>query len=202
MGALSIAARVTGTLAAGLMVAVSSAAFAEAGPATPMRMNTNISEADILQAEDAWCGALLAISRAYREGGLSRARSTADQVIDQSYAYRYGAVAFKPTLSSGSQTFRSTRDGALSYFVGGDPRFAQDTGFALAPWTTCRVSNQVLQTHGMLGLSMGHVTLTDSGNKTTTVDKTWLFIKEPDGNIRILVHHSSLPHQPAAASTP
>jgi hypothetical protein len=40
---------------------------------------------------------------------------------------------------------------------------------------------------------MGNVDLTDPSGKATTVDKTWTFIREPDGSIRIVLHHSSLP---------
>jgi len=47
------------------------------------------------------------------------------------YAYRMGAVLFKPTLPVNPQTFRATRAGALAYFVGGDPSFPKDKGFAL-----------------------------------------------------------------------
>jgi len=42
-----------------------------------------------------------------------------------------GAVLFKPTLPVNPQTFRATRAGALAYFVGGDPSFPKDKGFAL-----------------------------------------------------------------------
>jgi len=27
----------------------------------------------------------------------------------------------------------------------------------------------------------------------TVVDKTWAFVRDPDGEIRIVLHHSSLP---------
>ncbi|MEY2644376.1 MAG: hypothetical protein RLZZ611_1025 [Cyanobacteriota bacterium] len=202
MRRLSLTALAAGTLATGVSLTAPAAMAAAPAQPAPMRMNTNISEGDILKAQSTWCSALLAISKAYREGGLSKARASANQVLDQAYAYRYGAVAFKPTLTSGAQTFRPTKDGALAYFVGADPRYPQDKGFALKPWTRCSVSNQVLQTHGMLGLSMGNVHLTDSSGKITSVDKTWVFIKEPDGSIRILLHHSSLPYQPPAATKP
>jgi hypothetical protein len=41
---------------------------------------------------------------------------------------------------------------------------------------------------------MGNVSFTDASGATTTVDKTWSFVKEPDGSIRIVLHHSSLPY--------
>lgn len=175
---------------------------ATAPAAAPMTMDTNIQQADIIAAQRVWCQALLNISKAYRTGGFSQARATAVQALDTAYAYNYGPVAFKPTLTSGAQTFRPTKEGALAYFVGSDARFPQDSGFAIKPWTSCTARNQVLQTHGMLGISMGNVDFTDTSGKVTTVDKTWVFIKEPDGNIRILLHHSSLPYSLPASPQP
>jgi hypothetical protein len=163
----------------------------------PLRMNTNISEAQVLQAQKDWCAGLLAISGAYRSGGFANAKATAIQVLDQAYGYQYGAVAFKPTLTLAPQTFRATKDGALAYFVGGDPRYPSDKGFAIKPWKTCEVRNQVIQLHGMFATTMGNVDLTDEKGALTTVDKTWTFIREPDGNIRIVLHHSSLPFTPS-----
>lgn len=40
---------------------------------------------------------------------------------------------------------------------------------------------------------MGNVSITDKDGKTTTVDKTWKFLKDDTGRLRIVVHHSSLP---------
>jgi hypothetical protein len=45
-------------------------------------------------------------------------------------------------------------------------------------------------------MTLGNVMITDSANKTTTVDKTWGYIKDDKGALRIVLHHSSLPHQP------
>jgi hypothetical protein len=164
-------------------------------------MSTNITEAQVLQAQRAWCNALVSISQAYRSGGAPLARATAEKVLDGAYGYEYGPVAFKPTLTSGQQTFRPTRDGALAYFVGGDSRFPADAGFAIKPWTACAIRNQVVQLHGIFAITMGNVDLTDSNGKVTTVDKTWGFLREPDGETRIVLHHSSLPFQ-APASAP
>lgn len=159
----------------------------------PLRMDTNINEAQVLQAQQGWCKGLLAISEAYASGGFAKAKATANQVLDQAYAYQYGPVAFKPTLTTAPQTFRPTKAGALAYFVGGDPNFPNDKGFAIKPWKTCVVRNQVIQLHGMFATTMGNVDLTNDKGAVTTVDKTWTFIREPDGSIRIVLHHSSLP---------
>ena len=167
----------------------------EAG--TPLRMDTNISEAQVLKAQQGWCAGLLSISQAYASGGFAKAKATAEQVLDQAYAYPYGPVAFKPTLTVNPQTFRATKAGALAYFVGGDPAYPNDTGFAIKPWKNCVVRNQMIQLHGMFANTMGNVDLTNDKGAVTTVDKTWTFLREPDGTVRIVLHHSSLPYSPA-----
>ncbi|MEY4352837.1 MAG: hypothetical protein RLZZ609_1078 [Cyanobacteriota bacterium] len=165
--------------------------------AEPLRMDTNINEPQVLQAQKAWCAGLLSISQAYSTGGFAKAKATANQVLDQAYAYQYGPVAFKPTLTTAPQTFRATKAGALAYFVGGDPSYPNDKGFAIKPWKSCEVRNQIIQLHGMFATTMGNVDLTDAKGAVTTVDKTWTFIREPDGSIRIVLHHSSLPFSAA-----
>ena len=60
-----------------------SAALVASALVTPM--STNISEAQVLQAQRAWCDALLSISRAYRTGGFPLARATAEKVLDSAY---------------------------------------------------------------------------------------------------------------------
>jgi len=173
-----------------LLVAAPGAAMADS---QPMRMNTNISEQQVLNTQKGWCNGLLAISKAYATGGFVAAQATASKILDQAYGYQYGAVAFKPTLTQNPQTFRNTKVGALAYFVGGNPAYPNDKGFAIKPWRTCAIRNQVIQLHGNLAITMGNVDLTDSSGKMTTVDKTWAFVREPDGEIRIVLHHSSLP---------
>lgn len=126
-------------------------------------------------------------------GSFVAAETTASRILDKAYGYQYGAVAFKPTLTQYLQTFRGTKAGALAYFVGGNPSYPNDKGFAIKPWQKCAIRNQVIQLHGDLAITMGNVDLTDSRGKLTTVDKTWAFAREPDGEIRIVLHHSSLP---------
>ena len=43
---------------------------------------------------------------------------------------------------------------------------------------------------------MGWVTFTDKDNQVTKVDKSWGYQKDPDGRLRIVLHHSSLPYSP------
>jgi hypothetical protein len=154
----------------------------------------SISAAEVTAAQQAWGQALIQISNDYRQGGLAQATKTAQAVLDQAYAYQTGPVLFKPTLASGEQTFRTSYEGALSYFVGGNPAFSQDQGFALKGWQHYSFNNAAVYLNGDMALTMGHVMLTDKHGKVTTVDKTWGFKKGQDGQIRIVLHHSSLPY--------
>lgn len=152
-----------------------------------------ITPAEVEQAQQAWGDALLAISQAYRDGGRDSAAAKASAVLDAAYGYAQGPVLFKPTLAHGEQTFRTTQDGALAYFVGGNSDFPDDSGFALKDWHGFAFENAAVHLHGDLALTMGHVMLTNTEDEVTTVDKTWGFQRDDQGDLRIVLHHSSLP---------
>jgi hypothetical protein len=159
-------------------------------------VNISITEAEVLAAQKDWGNALVNISTTYDQKGIAAARTLADKVINELYAYQSGLVLFKPTLTTGNQTFRTTNKGALSYFVGGDSSFPKDTGFALKGWRKVEIRNAGIFIIGNTATTMGNVDITDKTGKVTTVDKTWQFIKGDDGKLRIIVHHSSLPYSP------
>ncbi|WP_119155632.1 hypothetical protein [Caldimonas tepidiphila] len=156
--------------------------------------NSNITEAEVLAAQKAWGDALVKIALDYEAGGFARAKATAEAVIDAAYGYQAGPVLFKPTLAAAPQTFRTTREGALAYFVGGNPAFPKDSGFALKGWRAVEVANSAMLINGNIATTMGNVTITDKSGKRTVVDKTWTFRKDDSGKLRIVVHHSSLPY--------
>ena len=160
--------------------------------------NTAITEAEVNQIQQGWCEALLAISAVYQNGGYDAAKAKAAAVIDTAYAYKFGPVAFKPTYSIGDETFRTSRDGALAYFVGPDPTIPQfrdkKLGFATyRHWVRCEIKDYVMQLLGNTANTMGQVILTDAQGQTAAPEKTWTFIREMDGSVRILLHHSSAP---------
>jgi hypothetical protein len=145
-------------------------------------------------AQKAWGEALVAISTEYDTKGHSAAKQLAGQVLDTAYAYNMGPVLFKPTLTEAPQTFRTTREGALAYFVGGDKAFPKDSGFALKNWRRYQIDNAGIVITGDTAISMGNVTIWDSKGAMTKVDKTWGYVRGGDGNLRIILHHSSLPY--------
>ena len=147
-------------------------------------------------ARTRWGEGLVAISSAFEREGLDRARSVAEDLLDSTYAYGLAPVLFKPTMASGAHTFRPSRRGALSYFVGHDPDFPLDRGFGLMGWRhVASVSSHHL-IEGKLALWMGWMILTNKAGETTKVDKTFGYMRDAAGNLRIVLHHSSLPYQP------
>jgi len=158
-----------------------------------------ITKAEVNAAQQAWCDALVAIGKTHEQGG--DAKALANQVLTDAYNYDKGDVFFKPTLTHGKNTFRPTKAGALSYFVGGDPNFPEDKGFALTPWVKARYENlgggdDGIQIHGDIAITMGNVWVTDKKGNEVMVDKTFVFKKGEDGKLRLIVHKSSLPFTP------
>lgn len=154
---------------------------------------------EVNAAQQAWCDALVKIGQLKEEGGDYKA--FAEQVLSDAYNYDYGKVFFKPTLAYGDQTFRNDKKGALAYFIGGDPDYPNDKGFALTPWVKARYdnagqNNEGIQIYGSVAITMGNVWVTGKDGKEVMVDKTWVFKKGKDGKLRIIVHKSSLPFQP------
>lgn len=162
--------------------------------------NTNITSAEVKAAQEAWGKALIQISKDYEDKGIKKAKRTAEAVLDQAYGYNFGPVLFKPTLTSGEQVFRTTREGALAYFVGSNKEYPTDSGFALKDWEKFEFENAAVFINGDMALTMGNVILTDSNGKKTKVDKTWGFKKDEKGQLRIVLHHSSLPYMPSTTT--
>lgn len=179
-----------------LALAAAFLAAAQVSPASAQTtvVNQAVTESEVLAAQKTWCEALVNISTTHASQGQGPAKALAEKVIDAAYGYQMGAVLFKPTLTVSPQTFRTTRAGALAYFVGGDAAFPKDTGFALKGWTKCEVVNSAIFIAGDSATTMGNVHITGKEGKVTTVDKTWKFVKDDAGKLRIVVHHSSLPY--------
>jgi hypothetical protein len=179
-------------------VAMTVGLMALPAPAADPPARAAITEAEVNAAQQAWCDGLVKIGKVYKEGGDYKA--VAGQLIDDLYDYKDGKVFFKPTLASGKNTFRPTREGALSYFVGGNTDFPEDTGFALKQWVKVRYDNNAaengIQIHGDIAITMGNVYLTNAKGEEVMVDKTFVFRRCKDGKLRLCAHKSALPFDP------
>ena len=154
-----------------------------------------ITEARLEEARNLWGAALVAISRAFDEDGIEAARHRANEALDLAYGYHLGPVLFKPTMAGGEQTFRTTREGALSYFIGHNDDFPRDSGFGLKSWRQVASSIGTAVIEGDVALWMGNVTFTNSRGEQTVVDKSWGYKQDAEGQLRIVLHHSSLPYE-------
>ena len=169
-----------------------------------------ITNKEMIAQQEAWCSAgLLGISKTYHEKGFKEAKKLASQIIDAWYGYnllpnKKVPVAFNPTWTYDKTTFRTTKRGALSYFVGGDKKFPIDPGFAIgAPgkersqWVSCEIKNAVNFAAGTVGFTMGNVMVEAENGYKSTVDKTWIFVKNPEtGEIKCVLHESATPFDP------
>ena len=153
-----------------------------------------ITRDEVVAAQTAWCAALVGIGAEHAAG--KDAKAMAQQVLSTAYGYDEGIVLFKPTLTHGAQTFRMDKQGALAYFVGGDPAYPDDSGFALKGWTTCTPEPKGVVADGNMAVAMGNVHLVGKDGSKVMVDKTFGYRRNAQGALVIVLHHSSLPYSP------
>lgn len=166
---------------------------------TEVKTELTLTVEEVNAAQQGWVDALVEIGRKYEAGEDYRA--FAEQVLTDAYDFDDGRVFFKPTLTMTDQTFRKTKKGALAYFVGGDPDYPNDNGFALKPWVEARYDNtergaEEVMVYGNIGIAMGNVYFKDKDGNEIYVDKTFVFRKTDDGKVRLIVHKSALPFKP------
>ena len=150
----------------------------------------SISEQEVLAAQKAWGEAIVAIG-AVKES-KEKYMALAEQALDDLYGYDLGGVAFKPTKAAEKQ-FRPSKEEALSYFVGGC--VAEDTGFALNPWTCVRFGEQSIFIRQGFAIAQGNYYFTDAkSGEEVKVEFSFCYIKNEKGALQIVMHHSSLPY--------
>ena len=147
----------------------------------------SISTAEVEAAQRGWGEGIVKIGKA------KNAKKAAIKHLDKFYAFGHGQVLFKPTLASVDQ-FRGTKKEALSYFIGQD--LAEDKGFALAPYTNVRWENEGIVTDGDSAMAMGNYYFTKTNGEEVKVEYSFGYIKDDKGNVKINLHHSSLPFSP------
>ena len=146
--------------------------------------------ADVDSAQKAWGEGIVAIANAHKNDGDYV--SIASNHINTLYAYQMGPVLFKPTLAAIDQ-FRPTFDTALSYFVASNNACPEDKGFAIKGWTNVRFENSEVIIDGGTALAMGNYYFTDPQGAEVKVEYTFGYIEDDQGNLRIQLHHSSMP---------
>ncbi len=156
----------------------------------PLPTGPDITAADVTAAQNAWGDAVVAIGKAG-----DKAPEVAAEAAKTAYAFELGPIQFKPTLAA-ETPFRPDMEGALSYFVGGNQKYAEDKGFALKPWSNVRFDNHTVKFHGNVAIAMGHYFFTGPDGTETKVEYTKGYVKTDDDRVLIFLQDSSLPYQP------
>ncbi len=147
----------------------------------------SITKKEILAAQRAWGDGIVAIGKA------KDPNKTALEHINKLYAYDLGPVLFKPTKAAQVQ-FRDTKEEALSYFVGGGE--PEDKGFALAPFTKVRFENHAITIDCDSALAQGNYYFTKADGQEIKVEYSFGYVEDKEGQLKINLHHSSLPYKP------
>ena len=145
---------------------------------------------DVEDAQQAWGEGIVAIATAHSAGGDYV--EVARKHVETLYAYGLTAVLFKPTLAAIEQ-FRPTFDSALSYFVASNNVCPEDKGFAIKGWTKVRFENTDVIVQETTALAMGNYFFTTPDGDEVKVEYTFGYMVDSAGNLRIQLHHSSMP---------
>merc|ERR1712157_636489 len=73
----------------------------------------------------------------------------------------------------------------------------EDKGFAIKGWTNVRFENEDIITEGPVGKAMGNYFFTKPDGEEVKVEYSFGYLLNDDGNVKINLHHSSLPYDPA-----
>jgi len=113
-------------------------------------------------------------------------------MLNELYAFNNGEVLFKPTRATEKQ-FRLNLEAAKSYFIGGNPNFSEDLGFALEPWVSVKFVNGAIALNNNHAIAMGNYFFTSQNGEELKAEYTFGYIKDKRGDLKINLHHSSVP---------
>jgi hypothetical protein len=154
-------------------------------------MPHHIKEAEVKNAQAQWANALVEIGQLAHD--WQRARDLAEIHIKNLYDFSR-PLLFKPTRAS-KAPFRHCFPSCLSYFVGQNPEFPEDTGFALVPWSRVVFDQPHLAERGDVAVAMGHYRFVNREHPIgLKVEYTFGYHRNADKEIKIFLHHSSLPY--------
>ena len=146
---------------------------------------------EIEKAQEKWGKGIVKIGEL--KDSLKECRMFTIDFINKMYDYENGIVQFKPTKASDFQ-FRGDVKAALSYFIGSDSDFIEDKGFALNPWVKVDFENNSINIINDIAIAMGNYFFTDNDGVKTKVEYSFVYKRNDNGDLKIILHHSSLPY--------
>ena len=145
----------------------------------------------VTATQQKWGNLVIEIGNAYKKNE-SLENLTSD-LLHNIYAFNHCEVLFKPTLAKKNQ-FRTTKDEFLSYFLGQNKVCDEDSGFAIKGWKSIEFENYKITEQNNQLLAMGNYYFKDNEDKILKVEYTFGFIKVNSEELKINLHHSSLPY--------
>lgn len=156
-----------------------------------LEMQKVVTQEMVFEAQEKWGNGVVKIGSL--KDNFKACEFFTNDFLDNIYSFEKG-VLFKPTKTSDEQ-FRPTKEGAISYFIGGNNNFEEDNGFAVNPWTKVRFENKSILLKNEHAVAMGNYFFTDLDGDETKVEFTFGYCLE-DGELKVELHHSSLPYNP------
>ena len=158
-----------------------------------IKIKKMISLKDVENIQKEWGDNLVKLGSL--KGNFEACENEAEKMINRLYGYKNGTVLFKPTKAKDNQ-FRLTFEGAKSYFIGENSDFSEDKGFALQPWINVRFENASVVLNENSAIAMGNYFFTETSGNVVKVEYTFGYFLNENNNLKINLHHSSLPFNP------
>ena len=162
--------------------------------------DAQVTRDEVIEAQNFWAKSIVDISTSFLTGGdyVKLAGERAGEL----YGYDHSNVLFKPTKAVQKQ-FRPTANDAMSYFVGHDAvisGYKEDQGFAINAkkgFSKVIFNNHQIDCHNQVAIAMGTYEFTcATTGEVSEVEYTFGYKRNPDGKVRICLHHSSIPYEP------
>ena len=150
-----------------------------------------IKKQEVLKFQKMWGDGIISISNTFKNNG--NYETEAKEFIARLYSYESEVVFFKPTLASEAQ-FRLDSISALSYFIGHNSTFSEDSGFAIKGWNNVKWENIGIKIMQDCAICMGNYFFGIEGEEDLKVEYT-IILKKIDGKLKIILHDSHLPYQ-------
>ena len=140
--------------------------------------------------QEKWASLVLDIGKAHKN--QLNYENLVSELLHDVYAFNHCDVLFKPTLAKHIQ-FRSTKKEFKS-ILGQNKVCEEDNGFAIKNWKSIKFENYKIVEYNNNLLSMGNYYFKDDKDNLLKVEYTFGFIKTKNNELRINLHHSSLPY--------
>ena len=105
-----------------------------------------INKKDVYESQKKWALGIINIGKAKND--FTHAQEITQEFLENQYDFKIGNVQFKPTKASLHQ-FRNDISSAMSYFIGENKSFDEDSGFALTPWSEVKFENDSIAITGL-----------------------------------------------------